>query len=171
MATMTSLHVVLFYNCSLTSFPDLSDLPQLIQMDFRYNNLSHLIVPSTIIVLVLASNHFTELPVHPAPESLRSLHISSNPWRNLDSLTSYKNLAVLILQSLNLTSLPSNIDQLDQLEYLSASNNKLTHLPDGLFKLPLSRGLDIARNSFAADEIEAIKNAFEKSHPQSELKI
>ena len=171
LATMSSLHVIQMTNCSLTSFPDLSNLLRLILLDVPHNHLAHLIVPPAVGLLDLNDNHFTELPVHPAPEALRSLRISSNPWRNLDSLGSYKNLRSLALGSANLTSLPSNIDQLDQIKVVNVSDNKLTHLPDGIFKSPLLIEFDATKNSFPADEIQAIKNAFEKSHPQSELKI
>ena len=171
LATMSSLRVIQMTNCSLTSFPDLSNILQLIVLHIPQNHLAHLIVPPTVGLLDLTDNHFTELPVHPVSKKLLVLQMSSNPWRNLDSLTSHKNLTILILRSANLTSLPSNIDQLDQIQFLDVSDNKLTHLPYGILKLPSLVELNIARNSFAADEIQAIKNAFEKSYPQSDLKI
>ena len=171
MEKMTSLRAIQMWNCSLTSFPDLRDLSRLFLLDVPNNHLSQILLSPSMIMVDLTGNNFQEIPVHPNPEKLRMFQIGSNRLNNLPSIVSYKNLEMLDLQSTNLTSVPSNIDQLEKLQLLDLSYNKLTHLPDVLFKLSQLEYLDVKGNLFPADEIETIRNAWKKSHPKLELLV
>lgn len=168
---MTSLRVVEMENCSLTSFPDLRDLPRLFFVDVSNNHLSQIILPPSMIMVDITDNNFHEIPVHPNPEKLRLLYMSSNHINDLLSIVSYKNVEALSLKSLDLTSIPSNFDQLEKVQFIDLSNNKLTHFPDVLFKLSQLEYLDIQGNLFPTDQIESIRNAWKKSHPKLELLI
>ena len=168
---MTSLRVIQMHNCSLRSFPDLRDLPRLFFLDVTENHLSQIILSPPMIMVILTGNNFHEIPVHPNPEKVRMFEMSSNNLNDLRSIVSYKNVEILNLKSINLTSIPSNIDQLEKVQFLDLSYNKLTHLPDVLFKLSQLEYLDVKGNLFPADEIETIRNAWKKSHPKLELLV
>lgn len=169
---LSNLRRIHMNNCSLTSFPDVTHLPRLVALSIFKNHLSQTISLSPSMTTVqLVDVHFHEIPVHPDPEKLETLDVSSNPLDNIQFILLYKNLEILCLRSLNLTSIPSNIDQLEKLLFIDLSYNKFTHLPGVLFKLSRLIYLDIRGNLFPDNETEAIKDAWKKSHPTLELRI
>jgi Leucine-rich repeat (LRR) protein len=70
-----------------------------------------------------------------------------------------------------LTSIPPNIDKLQNLHYIDVSNNKLSHLPTNILNLPLLEDLNISNNLLSPNETQSIRKAFEKSHPELKLTI
>jgi Leucine-rich repeat (LRR) protein len=104
-------------------------------------------------------------------EKLMYLIMNNNPLKDAVPILSYKNLEGIYLSNTTLTSIPPAIGQLQGLKYLDLSDNKISHLPNKIFDLPLLAEFDISKNLLSPDDIQSIREAFAKSHPTIQLQV
>jgi len=171
LGTLDNLLMLTLSNCSLTHLPNLSNLQKLWSLDLRNNRLSRVDGIPDVLFLDLPGNFFNYIPILNNPEKLRFLTMNNNPVENIAPIMFYKNLEGLSLRNLTLTSILPDIDKLQKLLYVDFSNNKISHVPNNIFNLPLLEQFNITNNLLSTNEIQSIREAFEKSHPQLELII
>jgi Leucine-rich repeat (LRR) protein len=163
--------MLILNNCSITYLPNLSNLQKLWCLDLPNNRLSHLDGISELGTLDLTSNFFTEIPIMKKHEKLWYLVMNHNPLKDAVPILSYKNLEGIYLSNTTLTSIPPAIGKLQGLKYLHLSDNKISHLPNKIFDLPLLAEFDISKNLLSPDDIQSIREAFAKSHPTIQLQV
>jgi Leucine-rich repeat (LRR) protein len=171
LGTLDNLLMLTLSNCSLTHLPNLSNLQKLWSLDLRNNRLSRVDGIPDVLFLDLPGNFFNYIPILNNPEKLRFLTMDSNPVKNVAPIMFYKNLEGLSLKNLTLTSILPDIDKLQKLLYVDFSDNKISHVPNNILNLPLLEQFKITNNLLSTNEIQSIRKAFEKSHPQLELII
>jgi len=161
--------MIMFFNCSLTHLPDISNLENLQVLDAPYNNLTHLDGIPGVRILTLSINLLDEIPISKKPENLEYLSISYNPLKNAVPLLSYNNLKIIFIRDATLTSIPSSIDKLQNLEHFDIALNRISHLPTTILNLPHLEFMNVSKNLLSPNDIESIRNEFKKSHPQLKL--
>jgi len=171
LGTLDNLLMLTLSNCSLTHLPNLSNLQKLWSLDLRNNRLSRVDGIPDVLFLDLPGNFFNYIPILNNPEKLRFLTMNNNPVENIAPIMFYKNLEGLSLRNLTLTSILPDIDKLQKLLYVDFSNNKISHVPNNIFNLPLLEQFVINNNLLSTNEIQSIQKAFKKSHPNLELII
>jgi Leucine-rich repeat (LRR) protein len=171
LGTLNNLSMLTMSNCSLTHLPNLSNFQKMWALDLGNNRLSHVDGIPDVQFLELNGNIFKHIPILENGGKLMFLNMSDNPLKNVAPIMFYKNLEGISLSNTNLTSIPPDIDKLQKLQYIDVSNNKLSHLPTNILNLPLLEDLKISNNLLSPNETQAIRKAFEKSHPQLELTI
>lgn len=169
LGTLSNLQYLYLHNCSLTSLPNLSGLPQLIYVSFYQNRLSKVDGLTSVINLELNHNLFTDIPTLKTPSTLRYLFMDHNPLKNMLKITSHTNLYWVSLKNTTLSSIPPTIDRLQKLYYLDLSDNKLFYLPTNILNLVNLRHLLIRNNLFTSGDIETFKTRFNMTHPSMTL--
>jgi Leucine-rich repeat (LRR) protein len=169
--TLTNLLMLTMSNCSLTHLPNLSNFQKMWSLDLSNNRLSHVDGIPDVQFLDLNGNFFNHIPILENKGKLEFLTMSDNPLKNIAPIMFYKNLEGIFLSNTMLTSIPPNIDKLQNLHYIDVSNNKLSHLPTNILNLPLLEDLNISNNLLSPNETQSIRKAFEKSHPELKLTI
>ena len=96
---------------------------------------------------------------------LETLELSNNPLGTLPDLNLLSQLNYLDVANSGLCALPDGIIDHPHLRTLIFSGNKLTELPEALFKLPSNRsdGFDFADNPLTPDTREQIKIYYRKT--------
>jgi len=140
-------------------------------LDLGNNRLSHVEGIPDVIFLDLPGNIFNHIPILKNVEKLEFLTMNDNPLKNAASIMFYKNLKGISLRNTMLTSIPPDIDKLQNLQYIDFSNNTISHLPNNILNLPLLEQFIINNNLLSTNEIQSIQKAFKKSHPNLELII
>ncbi|CAM2723120.1 unnamed protein product [Rotaria socialis] len=166
---LLDLSMLTMRNCSLSHLPKFNKLKNLWSIDISRNQFSKLEGIPAVLMVSLQDNRFTEIPTLETPEKLAYLEMSNNPLRNVQSISSYINLKSISLRSATLTSIPSDINQLQKLQTLDLSNNKLSEIPDSLIKMPALEMLNITNNMFTTKYIQAIEKKFKASLPNAEI--
>lgn len=166
-----SLHSLYLPNCSLSHVPNLEDIPNLYNVDFSNNPLTHINGFNNVFYLVLDNCSFTELPTLTNPERLGKLSLDNNPIRQIGKIDSFINLRSLDLNNCSLSSIPPTIDRLQQLGRLSLNQNKLFYLPSNILRLASLMYVVISNNSFPTVELESIQQRFHSSLPNTTLII
>ena len=169
LSTLTDLEWLMIYNCSLTHLPDLSNLHKLSSLNLPFNKFNQIeqLQDLNLQGLDLSGNNLTQIPILKNKENLVYLSLNNNPLKNADSILLYPNLHYLYMADAMLTSLPSAIDKLQELEYLIIYANQLTELPPTIFNLPNLQQLVAIQNLFTPDYIQSIKEAFQKYRPST----
>jgi len=169
--TLKNLSTLWLDNCSLTYVPNLGGLQQLGYLSLADNRVSHLDELQNVVILNLNDNLFEEIPTIKNKDNVTLIYIGNNPLKNVASITSYTNLRAVSLKNTTLRSIPPNIDKLQNLEAIFLSDNKLSYIPTTILNLPNLEVLDISNNLFSANELESIREKFEKSYPNATLVI
>jgi Leucine-rich repeat (LRR) protein len=169
LGTLNNLSIITFINCSLTHLPDISNLENLQVLDAPYNNLTHLGGIPGVRILTLSINLLHEIPISKKPENLLYLSISYNPLRNAVPLLSYNNLETIFIRDATLTSIPSSIDKLQNLQNFDIALNRISHLPTNILNLPHLEYLNVGMNLLSPYDIGLIRKEFKQSHPQLKL--
>ena len=169
LSLLPSLHSLYLTNCSLSHIPNLEDIPNLYNVDFSNNPLTHITGFNNVFYLVLDNCSFTELPTLTNPDRLGKLSLDNNQLKHVAKLDSYINLRSLDLNNCTLSSIPPTIDRLQQLGRLSLNDNKLFYLPTNILRISSLMYVDISNNSFPASELESIHRRFQISLPNTTL--
>ena len=165
---ITSLPALRFLDVSFnlipsTSMPPISPLfPHLTHLYLIANHLSTFpsSLPSTLVLLEVASNHISALP-SPLPNlsSLTSLYLACNPLRQIPAnLSSFSNLQILSLQSAGISKI-ENLQGLDKVKELYLSENRIEKM-ENLEGVPNVRVLDLSSNRI--EEVEGLGNNLEE---------
>ncbi len=169
LGTLNNLSLIFIFNCSLTHLPDISNLENLQALEAPYNNLTHLGGIPGVSMLILSINLLHEIPISKKPENLLFLSISYNPLKNAIPLLSYNNLETIFIRDATLTSIPSSIDKLQNLQHFDIALNRISHLPTNILNLPHLEFMNVSKNLLSSNDIESIRNEFKQSHPQLKL--
>lgn len=170
-ASLPNLEMLTLDDCSLTEMPSLYGLSKLFTLSLPNNRLSKLEGLMNLYRLFLYKNLFTEVPTQTNPEKLRMLDMNHNPVQNMPDCTVYGNLTDIRLSNTQVSTIPSNIDELESLSFLDLSFSKITEVPDAIFKLPDLDYLVIQGNSFSSEKVNAIKAEFQAQRPDIHLLI
>ncbi len=166
LGALNNLSILFLFNCSLTHLPDISNLENLQVIDASFNNLTHLDGIPGVRILHLDTNLFHEIPISKKPENLEFLELSYNPLKNAVPILSYNNLTGLFISDTMITSIPSSIDKLRNLKYFDIARNRISYLPTIILNLPNLEYMNISENLLSPNDIQSIRSAFKKSHPQ-----
>ncbi len=166
---LNNLSIIFFFTCSLTHLPDISNLENLQVLEAPFNNLTHLDGIPGVRILTLEINLLHEIPISKKPENLVFLDISYNPLKNVVPLLSYNNLKTIFIRDTTITSIPSSIDKLRNLRHFDMALNRISYLPTNILNLPNLESLNVSRNLLSPNDIQSIRSAFKKSHPQLQL--
>ena len=168
---LTNLSVLILKNCSLTHLPNLSNLKNLQNLVLEGNGLSRLDGIPAVKVLSVSDEFLTEIPTVKDPSRLIHLSMVNMPLKTVSPIMSFTNMTAITLINATLTSIPSNIDKLQKLQYIDLSDNKLTHVPKSIFNLPHLELLVLDNNLLSAKDIQSIREVFNKTHPNLILSL
>jgi len=171
LVTLRNLTMLLFSDCSLHHIQNLNNLENLWSLELPNNHLSHIDGIPAVEFLRLDGNLFKTIPTTKDKDKLRFLDMHNNPLKNALPILSYKNLEVIYLENTTLTSIPPTIDTLQKIERLDLSNNKISYLPTNILNLRHLQEFEIRNNLLLPNDIESIRKAFQKSHPNLEIYI
>lgn len=168
---LVKLEVVTFSHCSLTHLPNLNNLPQLKTLNLPFNSLTGIdeLPNSSLDILDLSFNNITEIPMLKNREHLMFMFMNNNPLENVETIVSYPNLQNVQLSDAKLNSIPSGISKLEKLEVLAINNNQLTDLPVGILNLSKLFLLDVQNNLFSFENIQSIRETFQRFRPTTLL--
>ncbi|CAF1067701.1 unnamed protein product [Rotaria sordida] len=171
LGTLNKLGTLIFDNCSLTHFPNLSKLENLWIIEVRNNPLSVIDGFPDVMLMDLRNNLFDEIPIVKKREALETIAMDNNPLKNIESITSYINLEHLYLSNTTLKFIPSSIGKLQKLTHLDLSHNQLSHIPKSILDLPRLEYLNIENTLLSTEDIQSIEKAFRTFHPNATLII
>ncbi|KAG4101629.1 L domain-like protein [Neocallimastix lanati (nom. inval.)] len=166
---------IIFDKCEFTKFPyQLKKLENLKNLNLNFNKISgsltneikefknleklklkanklkgELIIPDNLNEIYIDGNGFTSYSVNNTNEELIKFSGSFNDFDNnfLMELTKLKSLKYInIGNNKQITEIPSNIYQLEDLEILNVKATSIQKLPNNLFKLKNLKVLDISNN-------------------------
>lgn len=128
---------------------DFSKFPDLRVLDLSFNDISTFIIPETLVSLNLAHNIFREFNIIKFLPNLQKLDLSFN------HLTSFKTLEENKIKYLNLSNnLISKIYLPKDLVYVDLSNNKLQEITNAIF--PSKITIDVSGNPLFLENGERI---------------
>lgn len=100
-----------------------------------------------------------------AMHQMRSLDLHGNPLGLVPSVETMPDLVALDLSRTNIDRLPAGVLSHPELQVALLSNNRISHLPDGIFQLAPESSLrfDLSRNPLNRETLERIK-AYHQRH-------
>jgi Leucine-rich repeat (LRR) protein len=170
-ATLQKLESLTLNNCSLAHMPNLSEMTKLLTLSLPNNRLSKLEGLVGVRSLSLYKNLFTEIPTLTEPEKLSRLDMNYNPVQDMDMITAFVNLTDARLSFTKISVIPTEINELEKLYFLDLAHTQITQIPKTILTMPRLTFLVIQGNSFADEDINAMKMEFSAKRPDVNLLI